>query len=66
VDANLPVIILTGYGDDPDLMEAAKRLQNVCVLQKPWNTEILLKAIREMVASRNGKLPPKPVEVSPQ
>jgi FixJ family two-component response regulator len=49
IHAKLPIIVLTGYGDDPDITRQITNLGNVRLLHKPWKTVELLSAIRDLV-----------------
>jgi CheY-like chemotaxis protein len=44
--SRIPVILLTGYCDEPELVAHAKALAPFEVFLKPWNNELLLKRIQ--------------------
>ena len=44
--SRLPIILLTGYCDEPELISNVEALMPFEVLFKPWNSEVLLQRIQ--------------------
>ncbi len=45
----LPIVITTGYGDDPDV-QACLKIPNVCLLHKPYEIKVLLKLVHDLIS----------------
>jgi CheY-like chemotaxis protein len=55
--STIPVILLTGYCDEPELAANAERLKPFEVLVKPWSNELLMQRIKaglEKASSASG------------
>jgi len=58
IDTDLPVILVTGHGDVPMAVEALK--QGVAdFLEKPFDDEVLLAAIQEVILKAAGQAEPR-------
>ncbi len=42
----LPIILLTGYSDEPELVANAEKLQPLEILSKPWSNDVLTQRIK--------------------